>query len=222
MADHLSALTLDTLAAGLPVDATHSAHLASCPACQARLDAVKAERAQVMKLPAFEAVRGQLAPAPRELPRWLVPVIAFAAVVLAIVGSQFLEGDKTILKGGASVELLRDARTPVTEARVGDRLTLAVGADGKGAVVAYSLTAAGKLELLLPSTEVGTGTRVPVGNAFEVTAGSIAVFACFGQHPMDNSAVFDSIFQSMLRSSKAPLETAAPADCAKTKLEVLP
>ncbi len=209
MGEHATALQLDTLAAGLPLDAAVPAHIAGCAACQAKLDAVKAERAAVERSPQFEATLKKLQPpaepAPRRRPLGLALAIA-AVLLLLVVGGRFLfpRDDGTILKGGPTVELLKDG-APVTQAKVGDRLTLAVGAAGASTVAVYARDRKGRVDVLIRPQPVEPGTRVPVGNVLEVTAGSIDVFACFGPTRQDVAAM------------KTQLDF-----CAKTRLEVVP
>lgn len=66
MGEHASALALDSLAAELPVDLPTSSHVATCGVCRAKLEALKAERAALIQTPAFNALLGQLQPAPPE------------------------------------------------------------------------------------------------------------------------------------------------------------
>lgn len=224
MADHVSSLQLDTLAAGLPVDAAVPAHVQSCAECQAKLDAAKAARAAVLRSPQFEATLAKLQPAPvQQRPRWLAPVLAFAAALLVLViGSRFVRpADDTLLKGAQTVELLRDG-APVTQAKVGEKLTLAVGAGGQSAVAVFTLDGKGEVEVLLPSTPVAKGARVPVGNQLEVTAGSLAVFACFGADPLKTDALRAEVFARAVDAKANPLDAKPPDGCAKARLEVLP
>lgn len=206
MSDHASALQLDTLAAGLPLDAAVPAHVAGCAACQAKLEALKAERAAVMRAPQFAATLGRLQPAPSSQRRPWGLVLAFAAMALLLVlGGRFLvpSDDGTLLKGAATVELLKDG-APVTQAKIGDKLTLAVGAAGAPTVAVFTKDGKGQVDVLLPPTPVGKGTRVPVGQVLEVTDGALTVFACFGAD-LNPDAL------------KAKLD-----GCAQTRLEVVP
>ncbi len=226
MAEHLSALALDTLAADLPVDLPASSHVATCGSCRAKLDALKAERAATMEGPRFKALLTKLEPqaaAPR--PRWVPVLLAIAAALLVLAGSRFLfpKQDDTILKGRQTIELLKNGDTPVTQAHVGDKLSIAVGGAGKHAVAAFTVAETGEVLELLPSTPIAAGARVQVGKTFEVTPGGrLAVFACFGDHPLAMDALKAELFKQALRPKKTPLDALPPEGCAKTSLEVLP
>ena len=227
MAEHLSPLALDTLAAGLTVEPAASSHLAGCAECRVRLEALKAERAALLQAPRFKALLTQLEPkaaAPRTLPRWAPVLIALAAALLVVVGTRFLpRDDGTTLKGQQTVELLKDGQTPVTQAHVGDKLTIAVGGAGQRAVAAFTVDDRGEVLELLPSTPIAAGAQVPVGKVFEVTpGGALAVFACFGDHPLPVASLRSEIFRYAMRPKKTPLDAEPPPGCAKTRLEVLP
>jgi membrane protein implicated in regulation of membrane protease activity len=226
MADHLSPLALDTLAAGLPVDLPASSHVASCGLCRLKLDALKAERAATMEEPRFKALLTMLEPqAATSSPRWVPVLFAIAAGLLVVAGSRFLiaKPDDTILKGQQTIELLKNGDTPVTQAHVGDKLSIAVGGAGQRAVAAFTLAETGEVLELLPSTPIAPGARVQVGKTFEVTPGGpLAVFACFGDHPLSMDALKFELFKQAMRPKKTPLDALPPAGCAKTSLEVLP
>ena len=213
MGEHATALQLDTLAAGLPIDAAVPAHVAGCPACQAKLEAVKSERAAVLRSPQFDVTLNRLQPtAPPQRRPWGAVLGTAAVLLLLVLGGRFLfPSDGTILKGAATVELLKDG-TPVTQAKVGDRLTLAVGGSGAPAVAVFTRDAKGAVEVLVPWAPLGPGARVPVGSALEVTPGSLTVVACFGKPPIDAEALKGQLAGD-----------AKPADgCVTTQLEVLP
>lgn len=222
MGEHASALTLDSLAADLPVDLPTSSHVATCGVCRAKLEELKTERAALMQTPRFNALLEKLQPPVQKktMPRWAPVVLALAAALLLIVGTRFLPADDgTLLKGQQTIELLKDGASPVTRARVGDKLSLAVGGAGQKAVAAFAVDEKGEVALLLPSTPIAAGARVTVGSVLEVTPGSLVVFGCFGDHPLPVDTLRAEIFS---RLGKTPLEAAAPPGCVKTKLEVLP
>ncbi len=205
MGEHLSALALDTLAADLPSDLPTSGHLASCAACRAKLDALKTERAAFMQRPEFNARLAAIGKPGATAPRMNGALGALLAIAAAAVFVFFLfqRTEDVILKGSPTVELLDASGAPVTRAHVGDRLTLAVGGARKNSVAVFAVDDAGKVATLVAQTPLAAGARVPIGSAFEVTSGSMVVYACFG------SAVPETAI-------------ATSPDCAKTKLEVLP
>ena len=80
----------------------------------------------------------------------------------------------------------------------------------------------GKVAVLLPSTALAKGARVPIGSAFEVTPGSLAVFACFSDHPLPVDILQSQIFNRGVQAKTAPREAEPPDGCAKASLEVVP
>ena len=230
MVDHLSPLVFDTVAAGLPYADTARVHLESCDTCRSRLGAVKIERASTMMSARFASGLQRVAPPPvRRMPRWTTPVVglALAASLVAIVGYRFSTpaSDGTLLKGAVSVELLKDGTTPVTQARVGDKLVLAVGGAGYSQVAVFAVSEKGEASVLFGWAPVAAGARVPVGKGFEVTPGSSAVFACFDNQPEAVDATL-ARFTLSTRDSRPGLDTPPPklphGTCAKTRLEVVP
>lgn len=236
MTDHLSALVFDTVAAGLPFADTARVHLESCDQCRTKLEAVKNERASTLMSARFAAGLQRITPPPvRRAPAWAKPVIglALAASLVLIVGYRFLSGVSglTLLKGIPTVELLKDGATPITQAHVGDKVALAVGGAGYAQVAVVAISAQGAPSVLSPWAPVAGGARILVGKGFEVTPGSIAVFACFDDHPIPLESMVElvmlSVAQTMnLQEPLSPLEAPGPAVphgvCAKTRLDVIP
>ncbi len=223
MGEHLSALALDALAAELPVDLPTSSHVATCAVCRTRLEALKAERAALMQGPAVHALFEKLAlpmAQKKTLPRWAPVLFALAAGLWVLVGTRFLpKHNQTLLKGQPTVELL-SGNTSVSSAHVGDKLWLAVGGAGHSAVGVFTVDDQAEVSQLLASTKIGSGARVPVGKGFEVTAGSLAVIACFGEHPLAMDVLRAELSSRVARAGKTPLEVLAPDGCVKAKLEV--
>src|SRR4051812_9187164 len=101
MADHLSALALDTAAAGLPLSQEQRAHLDACAECRAKVAALQTQAAQVLEHPRMAEVLRRPAEV-RTLPRWAPAAIsaALAATLLIVAGAQlFRPDDGTLLKG---------------------------------------------------------------------------------------------------------------------------
>ncbi len=231
MVEHLSALVFDTVAAGLPFAETARTHLDGCADCRARLDAVKNERASLMNSARFAAGLQKVAPPPvRKVPSWTTPIIglALAASLVAIVGYRTFasQTDTTLLKGAVSVELLKDGATPVTQAKVGDRLALVVGGAGYAQAAVFVVSLKGVVTPLSAWAPVAAGARVPVGSGFDVTAGSFAVIACFDNRPESTDATLAALTNAVNLKEAASLDVAAPklphGVCAKTRLEVVP
>lgn len=174
MSQHLSALQLDELAAGL---AEVPAHLASCPECTGRLEALRKEQSAFLSRPEAKRQLEQLAPAPR---RTFLRVLAIA-VPLAAGLALFLAWPSAPvedrLKGAPTVLLLDEGGNSVTHAPPGSKLTLAVGSAGRRTVEVFAVDEGGKRELLY-SGEVAAGARVPL-TQLEVTPGDVTVTAVF-------------------------------------------
>ena len=177
MSEHLSALQLDEVVAGL---GEPPAHLASCAQCAARLSALKAESAAFLARPEAKKQLEVLAPAPpRRLS--LVPIVALAAAAAVALFFAWPRGGapEDRIKGAPSVVLLDAAGNSVTHASPGSRLTLAVGGAGFQTVEVFATDAEGKKESLY-SGNVAAGARVPL-TQLEVTPGDVTVTAVFAR-----------------------------------------
>jgi hypothetical protein len=230
---HLSPLVLDTVAAGLPYADSARVHLGSCESCRGRLEAVKSERAATMQSSRFAAGLRRASPSPVPRLRWAPKVAGFAiaACLSLIIGSRLVskheEGGR--LKGQVTVEVLQGDSTPVGTAKVGDQVSLAVGGAGFSQVAVFAISADGAVTLLESSMPLAPGARVPVGKLFEVTPGSLLLFACFDDRPLPIDALREQLTEGAVRQLKqsgSALETPAPSlehgACARTRLEVAP
>lgn len=187
MSDHLSALVLDEVAAGL---VPAPPHLADCATCRERLATVQASRAAFAQHPEAARVLGRLTaatPAPAVSRRRFVPFLAAglaaAAGLLLLVQYPSDADDGTRLKGAARVELLDERGVSVTRAAVGQRLTLAVGSAGATHAVVFAEGADGSRTQLWPETGAALaplpgGARVPLLK-LDVTPGAVTVIARF-------------------------------------------
>lgn len=191
MTEHLSSLQLDELAAGL---APEPPHLADCAECRARLDALRAARAAFAQHPDAARVLWRLtdAPAPIPLPRRrLMPLVAAGALALAaglvLILQQPFDDETPRLKGAPTVELLDETGAPVTRAKVGQSLTLAVGGAGAQYAAVFAEEPGGARTLLWPQAgatlaPLEPGARVRL-RQLEVTPGAVTVRARFGETP---------------------------------------
>lgn len=243
MKEHLSSLVLDEVAAGLPVPPEATAHLAFCDACRARLDDVKRAREAAAASPASTPVLERLlarAEAPVAPPkpklRWLhVAAVALplaAGLALLVVNPIRQPVDDARLKGAPSVELLNEAGAPVTRAKPGETLTLAVGGGGFTHVVVLGLDAQG-VSTLWPKDgatlgAVAPGARVRL-DTFTVTPGDVRVVALFASTPRRLGELTTPLMKQAVlavRERQSPLDLPVPAGLAEgvasVTLEVAP
>ena len=175
MSEHLSALQLDELAAGL---SAAPPHLATCDACARKLEALRTEQAAFLARPEAKRQLDTLMPAPQ--PRSFLRVLAIALPLAAGLTLFFAWPRAPIedrIKGAPTVMLLDEAGKVVTHAAPGERLTLAVGSAGFSRVEVFALDARGNKEPLY-SGDVAPGALVPL-TRLEVTPGDVTVTAVF-------------------------------------------
>jgi len=184
VSEHLSALQLDEIVAGL---APAPEHLARCADCSARLEALRQESAAFLSRPEAMAQLARLAPAPP--PRSFLRLAALA-VPLAAGLAIFLAWPKAPvedrIKGAPTVVLLDVSGNAVTHAAPGTKLTLAVGSGGFPRVRVFAIDAQGNKESLY-SGPVASGARVPLSQ-LEVTPGDVTVTAEFESTTEQRSA----------------------------------
>lgn len=183
MSEHLSALQLDEVVAGL---AAAPEHLSACPACSGKLESLRAQSAAFLQRPQAKRQLEALAPAPQR--RSFLRVLAIAAPLAAGLALFFsLPHDPPVdrIKGSPTVILLDEAGNSVTSAAAGSKLTLAVGAAGFERVEIFAVDAEGKKEPLY-SGPVAAGARVPL-TQLEVTPGDVTVTAVFAREAQTQS-----------------------------------
>jgi hypothetical protein len=212
MGEHLSALALDEVAAGT-VNPQADAHLRECGECRRRLDAVTSSSSAISAMPAFEArlrdLESTLPAAPPS--RWrrvaLVAVPLAAALVLLVVLGR--PDDGTRLKGAPTVELLLDGQ-PVSQAREGTRLDLAVGGAGATHAVILGVEASGAVVLLWPEGDgaaaIEPGARTLVGKRFVVTSGDLLVVAFFSTTAQPIAPIRDAVQKAATGAAPLALE----------------
>ncbi|WP_120533248.1 hypothetical protein [Corallococcus sp. CA047B] len=196
MAEHLSRLELDEWLSGLDPSGRMGAHVASCATCgpvaeelrQARESSLRAPRAATV-FAKLEAKRAQPARA-RWSWHWGGPLVAALAVGLVLVvyvpkGTE----DGVRLKGSVGLRLLSEGGAPVTSARPGEHVTLAVGTGAHRNVLVLAVDEAGAVDVLWPqggriSATVEPGAEVKLSPPLEVTPGSVALHAFFSDTPL--------------------------------------
>lgn len=175
MTEHLSALQLDELAAGLT---TPPEHLASCPQCLKQLAQLRAESAAFLARPEAQQQLGRLLPPPQRRPLGRLLAIALPlAAVLALLLTWPKAPVEDRIKGAPTVMLLDGTGNPVTHAAPGTKLTLVVGSAGFPRVTVFTLAEDGTREPLYAGP-VAAGARVPLMK-LEVTPGDVTVVAVF-------------------------------------------
>jgi hypothetical protein len=235
VAEHLSALVLDELAAGAGgPDAAQ--HLATCAECRHRLDQRRSAAAEILSRPDSARVWARITaasdrPARTSLPRrrWLALAGGLAAaaatgVVLVSRGP----GDR--LKGSPTLAFVRASDgTKAASARPGDRLQLELGAAGHAYALLLAVDASGAATPRWPAgaRESGPAPRgiARLAPAFEVTPGSLVVHAFLSARPLAVEPVLRALAAAAQQAGGAPLDAGPPAlgDAqASAKLTVTP
>ncbi len=195
MSEHLSALVLDSLAAGLPVEADAQAHADGCAQCSAAVVARRAASAAFLARPEARRRLGILqsqvvVAAERPAMAWWVKVLAFAvpvAVAFALVLRLGSPGDKDRVKGAAELTVLFDGGV-VTSVPAGSAVTLALGGGGAAYAAVLSVDEQGGVDIVWPvqgerSMRVEGGAREKLAE-FQVTPGSVTLRAFLTNEPM--------------------------------------
>ncbi|MGV3624441.1 MAG: hypothetical protein ACO1OB_26720, partial [Archangium sp.] len=167
MTEHLSSLQLDEIAAGL---VAKPEHLTSCAECSSKLATLEKQNAAFLAMPRAQAQRADFAKPKRRAVLWLVPLAAAIAIGVFVQRDDSSER----LKGSASIVLLDARGEVVTDATVGQKLTLAVG--GAGARSVKVVDAASGEEIF--AGPITAGARVPL-TELEVTPGDVTLRADF-------------------------------------------
>ncbi len=235
-AGHLSPIVLDALAAGLPVDAAAASHVADCASCAQALARVQEQRRALAATPRFEEVFAsasaaavaprELRPAVRRRAVWAVPALALAAsVAFAVLRPP--APPQTRLKGAPQVELQDATGARAASARVGEALSLTVGAAGWPYVLVLALDAQGTVSQLWPagpsSGAVPPGARVTLGGGFQVTPGSLVVVALFSNEPLAAEGPVKALARVRAQGGDplmAPLPPMGEGALARFRLEV--
>jgi hypothetical protein len=185
---HLSSLQLDELAAGLG-DAESIQHISACAACSQALGQRKETNAIIAQLPGSERMLKQLTyvpGAPQNQSRYVLGFIglaAAAAVVLLIVRqpvSGVDNGASVRLKGTPVIEM-RSEGTKITQAPVGQKISLALMSAGHPFAVIYSIESTGAISKIWPAEGNGAvkADSMQVVSSFEVTPGNFCLHGFF-------------------------------------------
>ena len=227
MADHLSSLALDELASGEPGAADPRAHLEACALCRAQLESLLAARERLAASAPYRRVlqnlQGVRQPPPRRfLAAWFAAPLAVAAAMLVLtVTPRFLatRRDGARLKGPASLQVLPAGVAsphPITRAKPKDQVVLSVGAAGHPYGLVAGVDGAGQVSVLWPLQGTGAlpaGAAVRLEPGFEVTAGSLCLWAFFSDAPLEPSQVRSALAaaaQARILARQTPLELELP------------
>ncbi|MBX7114104.1 MAG: hypothetical protein K1X64_07190 [Myxococcaceae bacterium] len=202
MAEHLSKLVLDELAAGLATDAAALAHSRDCFQCRDRLAQFVEARNQARRDAPFEQVFAKLKTSHAAVeslpsaPKWrrrtfvFAPALAAAVALLIYIALPHPKADVTRLKGGASVRVLRAPDgTAVSSARPGEKVVLAVTSADQTFALVMAVEASGDINLVWPlgspeSARVAPGPEARLTPGFQVTPGSMALHAFLSKEPL--------------------------------------
>ena len=197
--EHLSALELDEVAAGL---IPRPPHLERCASCRAHIDELALANAAILETAEAKrrlaALAGHASMASSPLPlgptssmlppsRWrrvalvAAPLAAGVALFLAWPREPLTDGAQ--LKGAPAVKLLDGSNRSVEQASPGQMLTLAVGTGGFSHGAVFVVDAEGKAETLWP-TDGETYAPLPSGAEVRlvdlvVTPGDVTIKAVF-------------------------------------------
>jgi hypothetical protein len=183
---------LVALSDGLRVQVQFKARLASVlqQAAEkpiARMDPETGELTISQKKAQEEAGRSAAVP----LWKYLMPALALAASVLAFIfWPPPQAGDDLRLKGAATLRVVGVDGRDIEKAKPGQTVELAVGAAGHPQGLVVAVDASGEIDVLWPrgatlSSKVPAGAGAHLEPAFEVTPGSMKLFAFFASGPFD-------------------------------------
>jgi Domain of unknown function (DUF4384) len=165
---HLGELALRRLFAGETVEEDSQAHAQSCGECRARLRSIEEEQRRFEKEIPFERFasgveRAARAPAParRQVPTWVAPLVAVAAICVLVVSAGTLRDDgRNRLKGGADISVVvaapalgpqRVASSETPEPLVpGERIRIGYQSGGHRYVTSISIDERGEVTRLYP------------------------------------------------------------------------
>lgn len=209
---HVSQLVLDELAAELATPPEAKAHVDGCAECSARLAALRAARAAAVQSFGYSRTRARVTaerpPRWRELMPFIVPVAAALVFFAVIAIDRRADPQTERLKGGAFVELAQGG-APVTEARPGSRLSMKVGTAGKPYALVLAVDKDRHIEVLW-SGRLPAGAIVTLPKELEVTPGSVAVHAFFGDAALDPKVVVPAVEVALREYGGWPLEAPPP------------
>lgn len=212
MTEHLSALDLDEVAAGLAAEAVRS-HADRCADCRARVGEIQNDRSTVLADPRFAIGRQRLA-APTGERRWRwsfagVGVIGMAAGVALL----FLVPQRLHLqpKGGRpTLALVSSDGKPVEIARMGEVVEVRANPAGHRYALIVAIDESPPAATVLWPPGAGNSGAIASGKTVSVrvrvTAGAARIVAAFSDWPL----------------SARDIEGAPPAGVDMSQLEIVP
>jgi hypothetical protein len=225
VAEHVSDLVLDEIAAGLGVAEESRTHVKECSECSARLKRIVEAHENAKGGADYQRVFQRLkvrSPTPRHaLARFAflgAPLAVAAAVVILVINARTAPIDSR-LKGASSLQVVRaDDGALIATAHVGDRVALVAGPAGHAFGLFLGIDEQGAIEVLWPVKAEASGA-VPAGAAkrldppFEVTPGSFAIHAFFSDQPISTAAATKALSAACDEARKAgrsPLTAVLP------------
>jgi hypothetical protein len=232
MTVHLSALTLDEAAAGLPIKQEARAHLDTCDSCKARLARLQDERKAIITHPGYEAtfhrIRSVAEHRVPERSRWrwlfgLLPAAAAVAVLLFVIRpAPHDDGER--VKGAPSLTLVRPNGARVAPPlHPGERFSVYIHGAGQRYGLVMSVDDHGNVEQLWPTQGTGSGplTSGPTSTGtFEVTAGDFTLYAFFSDEPLSAAAARDALVRARTATSSEAAEPTLPGERARVRYDV--
>jgi hypothetical protein len=249
---HLSDLVFDEWLAGVQHLAEHDAHHRACERCRNRLSELEQARVRSSGEPGFERTfaalhreqarvrfeAAQKSPG-RSWTRWLWAAAAMPlAVIVALLWTKLNptmllsdEHEHDRVKGTPSVALVH--AKPVADDKrffAGDEVNLRLGPAGNPFALVIAVDDHGEVSELWPdgpkSGGVDPGGERPLSPAFEVTPGSLEVWAFFSVQPLSTPMVLQAVSRSVVEAKErgtSPLDaqpSTLPGELARAHLRL--
>jgi hypothetical protein len=216
--EHASDLVLDEI---LVSRRARPAHLDGCARCQARLEALRAEREAFSRRARPAAFADAiLARRPRVVTwRWGLPLAAAAALIFVLQP----RGEERVKGAPANVELYvrsgdkTERHDPGRRYASGDALQPIYSASGTLFLTAVNLDANGA-RLLVNALSLPAGARRALDRSFvlDESAGDERLFFLFSERPLDDQAVLSAARQAVRDRPAAAIERLAVETAAQT------
>jgi len=206
MTEHVSTLTIDSLALGAldtDTEARAAAHLASCADCRAEQAAAAALRAHFST-----HVLPRTSPVSRRSWRWawvVAPALVAAAVLLVVIRDRGTAPDELGIKGGATWQVFANRNGDTFPVRDGttlvprDRIRFVVTPGGARYLLVASVDGAGTASIYYPygGTQSGPAqgehSELPGSIVLDAAKGPERLYAIFSDDPIAAELVTDQL-----------------------------